>query len=199
MDYDFHSELESLENMISRLEGALANVDSERDKEKEAIEQFYERKKERLQSKITPLKTAREAFLESDQTEENSSELPKKLPIPPAKQGDGAPFNGSSDVGLNGKARSKFSIRLEVENLLSELEPNHDVIQGEITRTLQNRFPQHEDSIKAATVSSVLRRLANAGVLVRVSEGSGSEPNRYRVPAQETEVENQEELSELRE
>ncbi len=117
----------------------------------------------------------------------------------PEEQKNHELFNGSGDVRLNGKARSKFSIRREVENLLPELEPNHDVVQGEIKRILQNRFPQHEDSIKAASVASTLRRLASAGVLVRVSEGSGSEPNRYRVPAQETEAENQEELSELRE
>ncbi len=197
MDYDFHSELEALENIISRLESTLANVDSEHEREKEALERSYERRKESLQNRLAPLKAARAAFLENEQPESDPGERPERTgPMSP----DGAepyalPDEGDS-VGLNGNAESRLSIRREIENLLPEMNPSRDVVQGEVTRRLQDRFPQHKDSITAASVSSSLRRLENAGVLVLSSKGSGSEPNRYRLPGSEERNESQEELRE---
>ncbi len=93
----------------------------------------------------------------------------------------------------------RFSLRREIEAILPEFGAGNDVTQGGVREKLIERFPNHEASIQPASISSSLRRIASAGGLVLVSEGSGSQPNRYRLPEQASDSESQEELSELRE
>jgi len=200
MTYDLHSELTTLAGVISRLENALADADSEHERDKEALERKHRNRKEGLNSSLASLKSARAALLRGDQSGHGSEEPPKTTNSGSSEEAEhNALSNGHGDVELIHKPEKKFSIRHEIENLFPELDPSRDVLQGEITHTLRERFPQHKDSIKAATVSSALRRIANAGGLVHISKGKGSEPNRYRLPGSESSKESQEELSELKE
>ncbi len=96
----------------------------------------------------------------------------------------------------NGLAK-KFSLRREIEAILPEFGAGNDITQGDVREKLLERFPNHEASIQPASISSTLRRIESAGDLVFFSKGSGSEPNRYRLPEQASVNESQEELSEL--
>ena len=78
--------------------------------------------------------------------------------------------------------RNGLSPRREIEKILVGFEPGREVTQGEIREELKRRYPEHEDSFRPASVSSALRRVVEAGALVCVSKGVGSEPNVYRKP-----------------
>lgn len=93
----------------------------------------------------------------------------------------------------------RFSLRREIENILSEFDVHEAITQGEVRQRLEARFPGHEAFMHSASVSSALRHIAQAGDLVLVSKGTGSEPNRYRLPEHNTNNRDQEELGELRE
>lgn len=196
MNSDWRSELEQ---MLSRLETKLEETDSNYERDREALEIQYSREKKALRRAIVGVRGALSTeesgsgprvVEKEEQPDLNTLNHQEVTEIPP---------NGSGEGDVEGLNIGRFSARREIENLLAETESTDDVMQGEITRRLQERFPQHADSIRAATVSSALRRLANAGRLILVSSGSGSEPNRYRIPTDENREESQEELSELRE
>lgn len=91
----------------------------------------------------------------------------------------------------------KFSLRREIEAILPEFGAGNDITQGGVREKLLERFPNHEASIQPASISSSLRRIESNGGLVLFSRGSGSEPNRYRLPEPASVNESQEELSEL--
>ncbi len=100
--------------------------------------------------------------------------------------------------GQNG-LEERFSLRREIEAILPEFGAGNDITQGGVREKLMERFPNHEASMQPASISSSLRRIESAGGLVLFSKGSGSEPNRYRLPEQVSANGSQEELSEMRE
>lgn len=192
-----------LKNTLSELETALKDVSVEHEREIEVLNLRYKTRREALQQAVNSVAIALE-----------NGEEPKTIPKPIREDGEselsgvkssaterpnGVISASDSSSNQNGIGTERFSVRREIEKLLSEFPADRDVIQGEIRLELEKRFPQYEDLLKAATVSSILRRLANAGDLVLVSKGSGSEPNRYRLTEQTSVNEDQEESSELRE
>ncbi|MBA2440917.1 MAG: hypothetical protein H0V53_00710 [Rubrobacter sp.] len=188
-----------LERMLSWLENALEEADSSYERDREALEVKYSREKKALRQALGGMRDAL-GIEESEGTAKAVGEEGQPdLSVLRREATAGIYPNGTSKESAGTPSVERFSVRREIENLLADIEPSCDVTQGEITRKLQERFPQHEGSIKAATVSSVLRRLKESGKLVLVSSGSGSEPNRYRMQTYESENGSQEELSELRE
>ena len=95
-------------------------------------------------------------------------------------------------------AVERFSLRREIEKIIPELGAQGDITQGAVRQSLEKRFPDHHDLMSAASVSSTLRRLANAGDLVLISKGTGSEPNIYRLPEYANNGNGQKELGELK-
>lgn len=96
-------------------------------------------------------------------------------------------------------AVERFSLRREIEKIIPELGIQGDITQGAVRQRLERLFPDHHDLMRAASVSSTLRRLADAGNLVLVSKGTGSEPNIYRLPEYVDNGNGQEELGQVRE
>ena len=92
----------------------------------------------------------------------------------------------------------RFSLRREIEKIIPELGTQGDITQGAVRQSLENRFPDHRDLMRAASVSSTLRRLVDAGDLVLVYRGTGSEPNIYQLP-EYVNSSRQEELGQLKE
>lgn len=189
MDSDSHSQdwRSQLRETLPQLERALKTADSEYEKDKEVLverlERRHKRRKEALQQAINNVQTALGRSGDSKSVLEEgdlslTGELPSTIVHP----------NGSEKEILaplseqTGSATERFSVRREIEKMISELEPEQEITQGEIRDELERRFPEHKASLRPATVSSALRRIANSddGTLVLVSKGSGSEPNRYR-------------------
>lgn len=130
----------------------------------------------------------------AERTDLGSTEEKPEVVTSPQEKGE--PDVASSE--RNG-AVERFSLRREIEKIILESGTQGDITQGEVRKQLEKQFPEHHDFMRPASVSSTLRRLANAGNLVLVSKGTGSEPNIYRLPEHVNNDNGQEELGELRE
>jgi hypothetical protein len=182
VDERFHAELKNIEALVSGLEARLGQMDVQYERDREVRERKHKRETEPLRASLSYLKAA-QAALEGAMKPERGLEVPSQSVIvtPPRGETNGStPSRGSTKVASNGA--KGFSPRREIEKLLLEMEPGQDIKQGEIRLVLESRFPQHKPLLKAPTISSALRRISKAGGLVKVSEGSGSEPNVYRLP-----------------
>lgn len=120
---------------------------------------------------------------ESALTSETVHEIVEQVDRSPEEQPRTlAPSEGSPAVqSQNGELR-RWSLRKEIEKMLPEFGADEDITSGNVRRTLEERFPGHKAFLHSASVSSALRRMAQAGDLVRVSTGAGNEPHRYRKP-----------------
>ena len=130
----------------------------------------------------------------AERTDPTTTEEKPKVVVPPREKEPSV----STPSERNGTVE-RFSLRREIEKMIPELGAQGDITQGEVRKRLEKQFPDHHDFMRAASVSSTLRRLANAGDLVLVSKGTGSEPNIYRLPEHVSSGGGQEELGELRE
>lgn len=188
---------------LSELEAALKDVDSERDRELGAVHLKYKSRAEALEQAINSVAIALgdvekpETIMNSINEDEESS-LSGVMPDT-AEHLNGVRADQDSSDDRSGTGMKRFSARREIENLLPALGPERDIKQGEIRYELEERFPEHKDSLKAASIASALRRLVDAGKLVLVSKGSGSEPNIYRLSKHISKGNGQEELGELKE
>jgi hypothetical protein len=178
----------------SKLEAALKTLASEYRRDKEARELKYKRDKRTLEQALRGVQQA--------VTSENEDSAPTAA----IHEGVDRVDAGQDEEGISptpGKQdatkTSGFSLRREIEKLLLEFGPGQDITQGKVRQRLEERFPEHKESLRPAAVYSGLRRIAKAGGLVLVSEGSGSTPNRYRLPEHGEDNRSQEELSALRE
>lgn len=197
--------LSQLKDVRSKLESELENLESGYESDRQALERRYKDEKEPLQQALKGVQVALGTHSESDTTSGNTREKEDQTgsSLPVGESSAVVSFNGAKSPRVSAPSEQadtvaeQFSTRREIEKLLSEFATDQDVIQGEIRHELEKRFPQHKDLFKAATVSSILRRLASAGSLVLVSKGAGSEPNIYRLPDRSNG--SQDELSELRE
>ena len=200
MDSDWRSKLK---NTLSELEAALNDVDSEYERELEVLNLKYKSRREALQRAASDVAIALggneepEAISRSVRNEVEVS--PPNVQSNPVVHLNDVKAAPDSSSGQADAAMKRFSVRGEIERLLSELDPRKDIKQGEIRYELEKRFPEHGDSLKPASISSSLRRLVDAGKLVLVSKGSGSEPNIYRLPGYVNSGNGQEELGEVRE
>lgn len=202
MDSNWRSELK---DMLSRLQSELENVDSEYQRDKEALERRYESEIGALRQALRGVQAALGESRELEAATPMAHKTDEATLSPPREELDSTIHsNGFGRESLTTSseqtetATEGFSVRHEIETLLSEFQPDQDVTQGEIRRELERRFPEHKASLQASTISSALRRIAKAGDLVKVYEGTGSEPNIYRLPDHD-DINNQKELSELRE
>lgn len=200
MDSNWRSKLK---NTLCGLETSLKDVDSEHDREIEAVHLKHKSRREALQQAINSVTIALEDGKESETIPEPVREGADSV-LSGIKSDEAEHLNGTgtaqnSSQNQNGTDTRKFSARREIEKLLPELDPEKDITQGEVRYELEERFPKHKDSLKAASISSALRRLVDAGKLILVSKGSGAEPNIYRLTEHINSGNGQEELGEVRE
>lgn len=135
-------------------------IESRYKKDLEALERVWTIANEDSESALTP-KAVDEII---DQAESTSKEQSSVL-----------------QNGHDGPVK-RFSLRREIERMITEFGPDEDITQGDIRHKLEHQFPDHSDFFQSASVSSALRRIAQSGDLVLISTGTGSEPNRYRKP-----------------
>ena len=97
--------------------------------------------------------------------------------LPAARESTSSPLQEvERPVSRNGRSK-KLRITREIRNAVQEFEGEFS--QRDVVRWIQDRYPSAE--IRAATVSSTLWRMANqTGVIEKVREGYGSEPNTYQ-------------------
>jgi hypothetical protein len=188
-----------LEDILARIEATLKTIDSEHRREKEALDLKHKRKRERLEQAQKWVQQVKVIASENE-----DSALTEAIREGVGRVDDLSLVEVTSNTAVhtgqqNSTRTGRFSLRREIEKLLPEFEPGQDITQGEVRQRLEVRFPEHTAYLRPATVSSALRRIAKAGSLVQVSEGSGSTPNRYRLPEHSEDNTNQEELSALRE
>lgn len=101
-------------------------------------------------------------------------EVPKSLPV--AREDVSSPSQGvERPVSRNG--HPKIRITQEIRSAVQEFDG--EFTQQDVLRRIKDKYPFAE--IRPATVSSALWRMANqTGVIEKVREGYGSEPNTYQ-------------------
>jgi hypothetical protein len=180
-----------LHDIQAKLETALKTLESEYRRDTEARDLKYKRDRRPYEQALKGVQLAIASEHEGSALTEDQVDDLSLVDVT---------SNTAVHAGQQNDTRTrKFSLRREIEKILPEFEPGQDITQGKVRQRLEERFPEHIESLKPAAVYSALRRIARAGGLVLVSEGSGSTPNRYRLPEHGEENRDQEELSALRE